>query len=288
MNQPNITGHTKLIGLLGHPVDHSMSPAMHTASYAHMGEDIVYLSFDVEPEGLEAAVEGMKIMGFVGANVTMPCKTFVGQYLDELTPAAELMGAVNTVAIRDGKAIGHNTDGAGFVKNLENNGVAIEGAHVTLIGCGGAGSAIMTQLALDKVAHIDVFNAKDQFWNATMARVATVAEKTNTPIDLHDLADLEDMKSCALKSTILINATPVGMAPNTEGCIPTEDMLHEGLAVGDTVYNPRETKLIKMAKDKGLVACGGLGMLLQQAALGEEFWTGSKMDTKFIEDSFYN
>ncbi len=288
MEQPNITGHTKLIGLLGHPVDHSMSPAMHTASYAHLGEDIVYLSFDVEPEGLKAAVDGMKVMGFVGANVTMPCKTFVGQYLDELTPAAELMGAVNTVAIRDGKAIGHNTDGAGFVKNLELNGVTIKGAHVTLIGCGGAGSAIMTQLALDKVAKIDVFNAKDQFWDATLDRVAKVSEKTGTPIELHDLADKDDMKACALASSIFINATPVGMAPNTDGCVATEDMLHEGLAVGDTVYNPRETTLIKMAKAKGLTACGGLGMLLQQAALGEEFWNGAKMDTKFIEENFYN
>lgn len=287
MAQPTITGHTKLLGLLGHPVDHSLSPAMHTASYAELGEDVVYLSFDVMPEGLPAAVEGMKVMGFLGANVTMPCKTHVGQYLDELTPAAELMGAVNTIAIRDGKAIGHNTDGAGFVKNLRLHGATIEGAVVTIVGAGGAGSAIFTQLALDKVAEINVFNPRDNFWENTVARVAKLSEKVGVPMQLHDLGDKDDLRACIDKSDIFVNATPVGMAPNVDSCVIDESYLHDGLVVADTVYNPRETKLIKMAKAAGLIACGGLGMLLQQAALGEEFWTGSKMPVELIEEMFF-
>lgn len=283
----NITGHTKLIALIGSPVEHSLSPAMHTASFAKLGLDYAYLAFDVTPEKLETAVAGMKDLGFAGANVTMPCKTHVLQYLDELTPAAELMGAVNTVAFRDGKAIGHNTDGAGFVKNLANNGVQVKGNKMTIVGAGGAGSAIFTQVALDGASAIDVFNIKDDFFEATQKRVAELSEKTGVTITLYDLNDRDQLRKSVAESAIFVNATRVGMAPLDDQCTLDEDMLHDGLAVADTVYDPRETKLVKMAKARGLVACGGLGMLLQQAALGEEFWCGAEMPVDYIEEKFF-
>ena len=128
--------------LIGSPVEHSLSPAMHTQSFNELGVDCVYLAYDIEPQDLESAAVGMKKMGFAGYNVTMPHKTFIPKYLDELSDAAELMGAVNTVAIKQGKAIGHNTDGAGFMRNLKENGVDVIGKKITIVGAGGAGSAL--------------------------------------------------------------------------------------------------------------------------------------------------
>lgn len=160
---PNISGHTKTICLIGSPVEHSLSPAMHTFSFEQLGVDCVYLAYNVEPDQLEAAVNGMKELGFLGYNVTMPHKTYISRYLDELSPAAELMGAINTVVIKDGKAIGHNTDGAGFMRNIKENGVEVVGKKVTVMGAGGAAMAIYTQAALDGVAAIDVYKRKKRF-----------------------------------------------------------------------------------------------------------------------------
>lgn len=141
---PNISGCTKTICLIGSPVEHSLSPAMHTFSFEQLGVDCVYLAYNVEPDQLEAAVNGMKELVFLGYNVTMPHKTYISRYMDEVSPAAELMGAINTVVIKDGKAIGHNTDGAGFMRNIKENGVDVVGKKVTVMGAGGAAMAIYT------------------------------------------------------------------------------------------------------------------------------------------------
>lgn len=283
----NISGHTKMVCLIGSPVEHSMSPAMHNAAFAKLGVDYCYLAFDVQPEQLETAIKGLRELGFAGANVTMPCKTHVLQYLDELTPAAELMGAVNTIEVKGDKLIGHNTDGAGFMRNLDNHGVVYKGKKITINGAGGAGSAIFTQAALDGVSAIDVFNIKDEFFDSTTERVRVLSEKTGVPVTLHDLADRDQLAKSVSESAVFINATRVGMPPLEDQCTLDEDMLHDGLAVADTVYEPRETKLIKMAKSHGLTACPGVGMLLCQAALGEEIWTGQAMPIDYIEEKFY-
>jgi shikimate dehydrogenase len=283
----NISGKTQLVGLLGSPVAQSMSPVMHTDSFKQLGIDAVYVAFDVEPEQLGGVVAGLKNMGAVGCNVTMPCKTAVGQYLDELTPAAEIMGAVNTVQFKDGKAIGHNTDGAGFVENLRHNGFEPEGKVATIVGAGGAGSAIFTQLALDGVACVNVFNLRDKFWDSTRERIADLASRTGVPMVLNDLENKEQLARAIKNSSLLINATRVGMAPDSEGCVAEPEMMHEGLFVADTVYEPRETKLIRMAKEQGLQTAPGIGMLLYQAALGEEIWFGAEMPVEYIEETYF-
>lgn len=283
----DISGRTKLIGLVGSPVAQSMSPAMHTASFAKMGIEAVYLGFDVQPEQLPAVVKGMVEIGAVGYNVTMPCKTFIGQYLDELDPAAELMGAVNTVVIKDGKSLGYNTDGAGFARNLQLLGCDVKGKIATVIGAGGAGSAVFTQLALEQAAEVRVFNQKDDFWNKTEGRLGAIEERTGTKLTLNDLANREALAASIAESAILVNATRVGMVPNVDECLVDEEMLHDGLVVADTVYEPHETKLIKMAKAHGLVTAGGLGMLLQQAALGEKIWFDADMPVDYIEEKFF-
>lgn len=284
---PTISGTTKLVGLLGSPVTQSMSPAMHTASFSKMGIDAVYLGFDVTPEELEPTVKGFANAGVTGYNVTMPCKTKVLPYLDELTPAAELMGAVNTVVIKDGKSIGDNTDGAGFVQNMRLHGFEPEGKIVTVVGAGGAGSAVFTQLALDGVVAINIFNRRDDFWDITKEKVSDLASKTGVPMVLGDLEDKKLLARAIKNSDLFVNATRVGMAPLDDECVIEEDMLHEGLFVADTVYEPRETKLIRMAKEYGLQTAPGLGMLLQQAALGEKIWFDVEMPTDYIEEIFF-
>lgn len=283
----DISGNTKLTALVGSPVAQSMSPAMHTVSFKQTGVDAVYIAFDVQPDQLESVVKGMVDLGVVGYNVTMPCKTHIGQYLDGLDPAAELMGAVNTVVIRDGKSYGYNTDAAGFVANLRRRGFDPTGKVATVIGAGGAGSAIFTQLALDGVVAVNVFNLRDDFWDATKERVAELASKTGVPMVLNDLEDRERLARCVANSSLLVNATRVGMAPLEDECAIDEDMLHEGLFVADTVYEPRETKLITMAKEHGLGTAPGLGMLLQQAALGEKIWFDIDMPIDYIEEVIF-
>lgn len=284
---PTITGHTKLVGLIGSPVAHSMSPAMHTASFAHLGVDAVYLAFDVVPEQLPEVVKNFAEVGVAGYNVTMPCKTHIVPLLDELSPAAELMGAVNTVKVQDGKSIGYNTDGEGFTHNLHLQGFELKGCRATVLGAGGAGSAIFTQLALDGAEIIRVFNRKDDFWAITQEKVAHLTEKTGAEVVLCDLDDAEALRAAIADSSLLVNATRVGMTGLEDVCLVEEDMLHEGLWVADTVYDPRETKLIKMAQARGLKVAPGLGMLLQQAALGEKAWFDVDMPVDYIEEKFF-
>ncbi len=283
-----ISGHTQTIALIGTPVEHSMSPAMHNASFEELGLDYVYLAYDVQPDELKDAVYGMKALGFAGFNVTMPHKTFVLEYLDELSPAAELMGAVNTVVIKDGKAIGHNTDGAGFMRNIKENGVDIIGKKMTIVGAGGAGSAIYTQAALDGVKEISVFNIKDDFFDATAKRVADIGKKTGCSIKLYDLADKDALKQSVAESVLFVNATRVGMGNLADQSVIPEEFFHDDLAVADTVYDPRKTTMLQAAEKKGLKIMPGLGMLLWQAAIGEDIWTGKEMPTDLIEKKFFS
>lgn len=283
-----ISGETKLTGLVGGSgITSSFSPRMHTASFAEVGVDAVYLSFPIAPEMLGEVVQGLQDIA-VGYNVTMPYKTYICKYLDGLSPAARLMGAVNTVEIKDGKSYGHNTDGAGFSENLRVNGFNPSGKKVTIVGAGGAGSAVSTQLALDGAASISIFNIKDEFWEKTAGRINRLAEETGVGVSLEGLNDRASLASSIAESDLFVNATRVGAGDLIDQCVIDEDMLHEGLTVADTVYNPVESKLIKMAKAHGLAAYGGLGMLLQQAALAEKIWFGTDMPIELIQEKLFS
>lgn len=284
-----ISGHTKLITLIGKPVEHSMSPAMHNASFEYLGEDYVYLATEIDsPDDLYKAIQGMKVMGFAGCNVTMPYKRAIIPYLDELSPAAELMGAANTVVFEEGKAVGHNTDGAGFMRNLKENNIDIIGKKITLVGVGGAGSAIYTQAALDGVAAIDIYNSKDAFFDVAAERIADIAEKTGCNIRLVDMADKDAMKASIAESVLLINATNVGMGDLEGISVVPAELLVEGLVVADVIYVPRKTKLLEDAEAKGLKTINGLGMLLWQAAIAEDIWVGKEMPTELVQEKFFD
>lgn len=285
----NITGHTTLTGLLGSPVAHSISPMMHNEAFNLLGLDYVYLCFDVGVDNLKTAVDGLKVMGVRGFNCTMPDKNLMCELVDDLSPAAKMIGAVNTVINENGKLTGHNTDGVGYMQAVKDAGHDIIGKNMTLLGAGGAATAICTQAALDGVASINVFSIKDQFFDRAKHLVDNINASTNCKASLYDLADKKELNKSIDNSYILTNATSVGMAPNTDNCIITdESVLRSDLIVSDVIYNPMETKLLKMAKAHGCKTFNGLYMLLYQGAEAFKIWTGQDMPVKEIKAKYFD
>lgn len=284
-----ITGHTKLTGLLGSPVAHSISPLMHNESFKMLGLDYVYLCFDVPENNLKTVFEGFKKLNIAGFNCTMPDKTLICQLVDELSPAASMIGAVNTVVNDNGKFTGHNTDGIGYMQSVKDAGYDIIGSTMTLLGAGGAASSIFVQAALDGVKNINIFSIKDRFWEKAEHMVEMVNKNTNCNAKLMELGDDAVLADSIANSQILTNATSVGMAPNTEGCIINDrSMLREDLIVSDVIYNPMETKLVKMAKEQGCKTFNGMYMLLYQGAEAFKIWTGKDMPVEHIKKLYFN
>lgn len=283
-----ITGHTVLTGLLGSPVAHSISPLMHNESFRQLGLDYAYLAFDVGCEGLKTAVDGLKILGARGFNLTMPNKNLMCELVDKRSPAAELAGAVNTVVNNNGILTGHTTDGVGYMMAAKDAGYDLTGKTMTLLGAGGAATAILVQAALDGLAEINVFNRKDSFWGRIQQLVDNVNARTGCRVTLYDLADKSALASCIEKSSLLTNATSVGMAPNTDGClIDDEALLRPDLVVSDVIYNPKETKLLRIAREHGCATFNGLYMLLYQGAEAFRLWTGQDMPVELIKEKFF-
>ena len=281
-----ISGHTELIGLIATPIRHSSSPKMHNEAFAKLGLDYAYLAFEVGTEQLEDTIKGFRAMNIRGCNVSMPNKTVVHKYLDKLSPAAELCGAVNTVVNDNGVLTGHITDGIGYMSALKDAGIDIIGKKMTIVGAGGAATAIQVQAALDGVSEISIFNRKDEFYANAEQTVKKLREKTNCIVNLYDLSDLDKLKEEISTSVILTNATGVGMKPlEGQTYIPDPSFLREDLIVSDIVYSPRETALLKMAKEAGCKkTMNGLGMMLFQGAAAFEMWTGKPMPIEYMKE----
>lgn len=280
-----ITGHTELIGLIATPIRHSSSPTMHNEAFAKLGLDYAYLAFEVGTEELEDTIKGFRAMKVRGSNVSMPNKTVVHKYLDKLSPAAELCGAVNTIVNDDGVLIGHITDGIGCMSALKDAGVDIIGKKITIVGAGGAATAIQVQAALDGVAEISIFNKKDKFFENAEKTVEKLNSKTNCKVALYDLDNLDKLKEEIASSVLFINATGVGMKP-LEGItyIPATSFFRLDLTVLDIVYAPRETALLKLAKSAGCRTLNGLGMMLFQGAAAFKMWTGKDMPIDYMKE----
>lgn len=281
-----ISGTTKLIGLIGSPVQNSGSPAIHNAVFEHLDLNYAYIAFDVDSDQLEATVRGMAAMGFLGYNVTTPCKTIVLPYLDEISEAAKIMGAVNTVVIQNGRSLGDNADGAAFMRNLVLNGIDIRTKKITVMGAGGAGSALVTQAALDGVAQIDLFNLKDEFYPRAEDLIIRLKDHSACVVNLYDLEDEAKLRASIAESMLLVNATNVG-TPETPGCLVTQDMLHNDLVMADVVYVPRDTQFVELGRANGNKVLDGSGMFLQQAAIGERLWIGREMPIDFVRETFF-
>jgi len=287
--EKRISGHTRLLALIGSPVGHSGSPAMYNYSFEKLGIDYAYVVFDVKEEGVKGAIDAMRLFDMRGMNVTMPDKTEVVKYMDELSPAAKLIGAVNTIVNEDGKFIGYNTDGEGFVNNLRDHGGEVRGKKIVVAGGGGAATAIIVQCALDGAKEIAIFNKKDAFF----ARTLETAEKIRNAVpscvvNVYDIDDVQKMTECITTSDLFVNATIVGMKPmESESVVKDLSALRPGLWVSDIVYNPEETKLLKDAKEAGCTCVGGKGMLIWQGASAFKLYTGKEMPVEEVKELLY-
>ncbi len=289
-NLQEITGHTRMICLLGSPVAHSLSPQMHNLAFETLGLDYRYLAFDVQPAQLSAVVEAFRAMKVRGMNLTMPLKNDIVPLCDRLSPAAEISGAVNTVVFEeDGSLSGHTTDGAGFLRALQEDHIDWKGRKLTLFGTGGAGTAILVQAALDGAAEISVFSRfSSRFIDRTRRVVAQLNERTDCRVNLYDYEDSRIRQELG-DSALLVNASNVGMAPNVEGCLVKEkSWLPEGLTVTDVIYNPRETRLLQLAREQGLKTMNGMYMLLYQGAESFRLWTGREMPAELVKLKYFN
>ena len=284
-----ISGTTRLLGLIGWPVEHSFSPAMHNAAAAALGLDVVYVTLPVPPGHVKAAVRGLPALGFLGANVTVPHKQAVIPFLDEARPAARAIGAVNTIKVAAGNGapslVGHNTDAAGFMADLAQHAVEVAGRRCLVLGAGGAARAVVYGLA-QAGGRVHVLARRPQQARRLVADLRPhlpAAELAARPWGaIGAVAAEADAEAPAL----IVNATPVGMAPRTDATPWPDDVpFPAGAFVYDLIYNPRATRLVQEARAAGRRASGGLGMLLQQGALAFEIWLGVRPDVTVMAEA---
>lgn len=288
--EKRISGHTGLLALIGSPVGHSGSPAMYNYSFQKLGLDYAYLAFDIQIEEVKDFIDSMRLLKMKGGNVTMPCKTEAAKYMDELSPAAKIIGAINTIVNDNGKLIGHITDGEGFVNNLRDHGVEIKGKKITVAGGGGAATAIQVQCALDGAREITIFNIKDKFFEKTLETAKKIREAVpKCIVNVYDIADTKKMTEEIQSSDIFANATIVGMKPmDDQSVIKDLAAFHKDLVVADAVYNPEETKLLREAKEAGCQCIGGKGMLLWQGVAAFKLYMGVDMPVEDVKREFYS
>jgi len=281
-----ISGDTKIIGVFGCPVAHSLSPAMHNAAIAALGLNFVYVPFEVAPEALEAAIRSLPALGIVGVNLTIPHKIRVLPLLDEVEPNAMAIGAVNTVCCRNGKLYGCNTDGAGFFEPLCAIGTkladTIRGEQVFVLGAGGAARSVVFRLVQE--------GARVVLANRSLERAQRLAQDVldaGYSADCLRVLPLEPIAPLAeaiAASRMLVQTTRVGMHPDIEDVpsLPLE-ALHPGLLVYDLVYNPVETRLLREAKKRGCQTLSGVRMLVGQGAESFRLWTGISPPIEIME-----
>ena len=271
-----IKGSTNIVGLIGHPVEHSFSPPMHNAAFKNLDMDYVYTAFDVSPDNLKYAIDGACALNIKGLNVTIPHKIEVMKYLAEVDEIASLIGAVNTIDFKDLK--GYNTDGIGAIKAI-GEVTNVKNKNVIIAGAGGASRAISFYIAKYGADSLTILNRNVERAQKLAADVLSSGFIDNVESNSMDSMDLADVD-------ILINTTPVGMHPNVDDTpIAVDSDMHEDLVVFDAVYNPNETGLLKEAIKAGAKPVYGIKMLLYQGAESFEIWTGNKAPIDAMEEA---
>jgi shikimate dehydrogenase len=266
-----VTANTRICGIIGDPVEHSISPQMHNAAFRKLDLDFVYLPFRVKREDLNQAIEGLRALNARGLNVTIPHKVAVIPFLDEVDALAREIGAVNTIVNEEGMLKGYNTDASGFLKALQAGHIKVENKNILILGAGGACRAIAFVLA-DRGAAITLMNRHP----APAADLAGwLFQKFRRKIDVLELSP-ENMENCLKQADILVNTTSVGMAPGSNETLVPEGLLRKALSVIDIIYNPVRTRLLKAAEKQGAIVMSGLEMLVWQGAAAFEIWTGEK------------
>ncbi|WP_216828996.1 shikimate dehydrogenase [Alkalihalobacterium elongatum] len=267
----------KLFGLLGNPVSHSMSPRMHNDAFRSLNLDHHYHAFDVKVSNLESAVNGIRALDITGFNVTIPHKVEVMKYLDEVDEEAKLIGAVNTVVNKDGRLIGYNTDGEGYLQSLQKiTGEQLQHMKVLIIGAGGAARAVFTVLSRYGVPELHIANR-------TKEKAAILANECNCGNTNVMVCSVEEAAMCLDIYDLIINTTSVGMSPNIDQLPIDLGNLRVDSVVSDLIYNPLKTKFLQEAEAKGATILNGVGMFVGQGALAFEKWTGHSPDRSKME-----
>lgn len=277
---PTISAHTRLCAVIGNPVEHSLSPRMHNAAFAALGLDFVYLAFRVED--VAGCLAGMRAMpGFRGLSVTIPHKINAMRYVDEVEPMAQRVGCINTIVNDHGRLVGSTTDGPGTLRAFADAGVSLDGKRVLFLGSGGAVRAVAFAMAeLTDAAHITVLGR-------TPARVAAITHdlRSKTSMEIFDGELMRDLPHAVSEHDVLIHGTPVGMYPHAgESCVP-KALLRPRHVVFDMVYRPYRTRLIEDARDVGCKTILGVEMLVNQAVLQFERWTGVPGPIEVMRDA---
>jgi len=279
-----VSGRTKIAGLLGNPVEHSVSPQLHNTISMCMGHDIIYVPFKVEKNDLEYAVNGLRAINVIGFNVTIPYKSDIIKYLDDVSDEALLIGAVNTVKNEKGRLIGYNTDAEGFRRSfVGETGYGFKNKRVAVIGAGGAARAIAMKVALDGAEHIDIAN---RTVSKALELSEFISEKTGIHVRALSMNEAEE-RNILCQNEIIINTTSLGMYPEMDKC-PVNDFSCFGKnhVFYDIIYNPLKTKLMKEAEKQGCKVINGLGMLIYQGIYAYEIWTGSKLPETIKDELF--
>ncbi len=279
----DINASTTLVGLFGWPVTHSISPQMHNAAFVARQMNWRYLAFAVAPDRVPQAVAALPALGLKGVNVTVPHKQAVMPHLQHWTPAAEAIGAVNTIVVeRDGQLTGDNTDGAGFIADLQAHNVDPAGQRALVIGAGGSARAVVYGLAEAGVKSVKILNRT--FEKAVDLAAAMQSYFPDCSIDSAAFPD--DVTGSAQDADLIINCTSLGMEPRIEG-LPWEENVEfrEDQIVYDLVYNPAMTRLLQLASTDGATAIGGLGMLVYQGAIAWEKWTGETAPVEAMQQA---
>lgn len=267
------TGKTRNLGLIGFPVEHSLSPAIQHAAIQAAGLDYAYIAMPVEAEALSKAVAGLKSLGFSGFNVTIPHKVNVMEFLDDMDEQAKMIGAVNTVAIKDGRLYGHNTDSIGFITSLEENGFSIKGRSAVLLGAGGGARAVIGGLINAGISSIEI-------GVRNVAKVQPLVDyfSAYVAIKAYDWQEEAFQKRLATVD-LLVNTTPLGMYPRTDDMpLVNWDYIKKDTFVYDIIYTPQKTKFLRQAEQRGNPILNGEGMLLGQMVAALKIWTGRDVD----------
>lgn len=270
-NMSKITGNTKVTGIIGYPLTYTLSPSIHNSAFEATGLDYRYLPFVVEEKELGAAIGGIRALNIKGINVTMPHKEAVIEFLDGVSPGARVIGAVNTIHNDNGRLIGYNTDGAGFIKSLREESFEPNGKNAIIIGSGGAAKAVAVSLIEEGASNITLVARTIDKADALKVHL----ERNFKEISMKTLSFTGDMADIFQVGDIIVNATPIGMEESGDLLPVPLELIQSKHFIYDLIYTPFETRLLKEARNKGARAVNGLGMLLYQAASAFELWTGT-------------
>jgi len=271
-----IDGATQVVGVIGWPVQHSLSPPMHNAAFRALGLNWVYVAFAVHPDNVGTAIEGMRALGIRGLNVTIPHKAAVASHLDEISPTSRQLGGVNTITNADGHLRGDSTDGAGFIRALAEAGEGVTDNHIVLIGAGGSARAVALAVAQEQPEELFIVNRTPQ-------RAVELAELVRAAGGLKAVRaialdmDSSEVARAVSSADVIIDSTPVGMYPHADVApvLPPE-WLRPSQLVCDLTYNPRDTVLLQAAREAGARTLDGTGMLVHQGAIAFQQWTGQQ------------